>query len=436
MFEALHKAIAARGGIADWLISETIKSGSERYYIGTKIDMARSVESRDYRVTVYVDGKREDIPVRGEASMSIHPTMSASELAATVDRAAFAAAMSRNPRYQLPELRPALVKVTASRFEGSSPAAGMDSLAEALYSQKDGRSRINSLELFLSRIERRIINSRGVDAGWTVWSGYTEYTIESSGKTGAVELTDDFRFSDPDYDRLSAEVSEALEAVTARADAEPTPTIFEAPLVLPGKHAAETLGWFMTNLTSPRIFAKSSPFALGESVHGSDAHPGDYDPLDLTAEPAIPGSPLSAPFDDEGSPLSRPICASAGMAKAIVGPSRYAQYLGVPALGDYRLFSVGPGSRSPESLRSGSYLEVVYFSDFVLDPDSGDFGGEIRLAWYSDGKSRRPVSGGSVSGAMMENRSLLRYSDRIEANGPMNGPEAVFLPRVSVAGAK
>ncbi|MDP3178258.1 MAG: metallopeptidase TldD-related protein [Spirochaetaceae bacterium] len=435
MFAALRTAIAARGGIADWMITETIKNGSERYYIGTKTDMSRSVESRDYRLTLYVDDERDGSRFRGEASASIHPTMSAQELATAVDRAAFAASMSRNPWYELPEPRPALVTVPASRFEGTSPASGMNALAEALFSAKDGRSRINSLELFLSRIERRVINSCGVDAGWTVWSGYTEYTIESSGKNGAVELTDDFRFSDPDYERLTTEVTAALEAVTARADAEPTPTLFEAPLVLPRKHATETLGWFMINLTSPRIFARSSPLALEESVHGPEARPGGYDPLELIAEPAIRGSPLSAPFDGEGSPLGRAVCTERGVAKTIVGPSRYAQYLGIPALGDHRLFSVGPGSRSPESLRSGPHLEVVYFSDFVLDSDSGDFGGEIRLAWYSDGTSRRPVSGGSVSGAMMENRALLRYSNRIEANGSMNGPEAVLLPRVSVAGA-
>jgi len=435
MFAALRTAIAARGGIADWMITETVKSGSERYFIGTKTDMSRSVESRDYRLTVYVDGEKNGTRFRGEASASIHPTASARELAAIIDRAAFAASMSRNPWYELPEPRPALVTVPMSRFEGTSPAAGMNAVAEALFSPEHGRSRINSLELFLSRIERRVINSRGVDAGWTVWSGYSEYTIEATGKNGAVELTDDLRFSDPDYERLAAELSAALEAVSARAEAEPTPTIFEVPLVLSRKHAAETLGWFMTNLSSPRLFAKSSPLVLGESVHGPEARQGGYDPLELTAEPAIHGSPLSAPFDGEGTPLGRPVCASLGVAKAIIGPSRYAQYLGIPALGDHKLFSVGPGSRSPQTLRGGPYLEVVYFSDFVLDPDSGDFGGEIRLAWYSDGRSRRPVTGGSVSGAMMENRALLRYSDRIEANGPMRGPEAVLLPRVSVAGA-
>jgi hypothetical protein len=59
-------------------------------------------------------------------------------------------------------------------------------------------------------------------------------------------------------------------------------------------------------------------------------------------------------------------------------------------------------ARSEEELRAGRYLEVVEFSDFQVDSVTGDLFGEIRLAYWHDGESVTPVSGGSISGSMRE----------------------------------
>jgi len=54
---------------------------------------------------------------------------------------------------------------------------------------------------------------------------------------------------------------------------------------------------------------------------------------------------------------------------------------------------------SLEEMHAVPYIEPVMFSDFRLDSMTGDFGAEVRLAYYFDGKNVTPVTGGSISGS-------------------------------------
>jgi len=434
----LKEALASRADLADWRISETRRKGAECYLIGDRPDLGRSIEARDCQVTVYVDQGGGETRSRGSASAAVHPTMGGRELAALLDRAAFAASKSRNPWYPIPGPAPASFAPPASGFEGRAPEAWSAELLAALYRAEGraGAARVNSLELFLTRSERRVLNSRGVDAAWTSWSGTVELTVEAEGSAGEVELTDWLRFSEPDLARLEAEMAGRLEAVRDRAAAAPLPALAGLPLVLAESEAEAILRWFFGNLDAARAYSKASPLVLGQSLHGAEAREGEYDRLDIRAEPGLPGAPASAPYDAEGFPLASLGCAEGGVARAFHGAPRYAHYLGLPPAGAHALFSVGPGSIPAAELRSAPGLEVAYFSDFDVDLDSGDFGGEIRLAYWNDGSRRIPVTGGSVTGSLFENRGLLRLSRETALAETMRGPEAILLPRVSVTAAK
>ena len=446
MIDRIRTAIAdraARGAapaIADWRISETRRTGSEWYFIRATLDSARSVEARDLRLSVCVDSGEGETRVRGEAMVTVHPTLEASELTALVERAAFAASKSRNRWYPLvgPASDEGAPAIKVSAFEARSPEAWFGGLREALF-RGDGAAleagRINSLELFLTRSENRVLNSRGVDVSFVRWRGYIEYTVEALGEGGPVEFTDDLSFSEPDLGRLERTIREALGVVRDRARATATPVLSDLPLVLAGKQAEAVLEYFWGNLNAARVFMRSAPFALGISVHGEGAPRADHDALTIRAEPFLEGAPESAPFDPEGFRLERTTCAEDGVATAFVGPSRYANYLGLRVAGSFPLFSVGPGSKSSVELRAAPHLEVVAFSDFTVNPNSGDFGGEIRLGYWFDGKKRVPVTGGSVTGSLLENRGGLRLSRELALSGSMHGPEALLLPKVSVTGS-
>jgi predicted Zn-dependent protease len=433
--ELLRAALDADRSVSDWRIVEIRRSSAEWYVVGADLDMARSVEALDYRLTVYADAAEAGSPRRGEATVSVHPTMGAAEIEALVSRAVAAAARSRNPWFPLPE-RADWTPQPASGFEGKSGAAWMPRLLDALRFASVEGARINSLELYLARNETRILNSRGVDASFARWRGDVEHTVEASGPSGDVELTESFSFSEPDLGLLAGELARALALARDRARAEPMQAAEGLPLILSGRCAEETLRWFFDNLDGARIFSGASPLALGEPLHGPGARPGDYDPLDIAAESFIAGAAGSAPLDAEGLPLGRTELSRGGVAVEFHGQSRYAHYLGRRPRGAYGLFSVGPGAMTAAQLRSRPHVEAAAFSSFDVDADTGDFGGEVRLAYVFDGSERRPVSGGSIAGSLMENRGRLRLSRGIALSGDMLGPEAVLLPSVSIAGVK
>lgn len=65
-------------------------------------------------------------------------------------------------------------------------------------------------------------------------------------------------------------------------------------------------------------------------------------------------------------------------------------------------------SFSLDSLLDSKGSGVLYPE--LKDPATGDFGGEIRLAYLCRGTERIPVTGGSVTGTMAENRGRIRLS--------------------------
>ena len=75
-------------------------------------------------------------------------------------------------------------------------------------------------------------------------------------------------------------------------------------------------------------------------------------------------------------------------------------------------------------------------SDFQMDEASGHFGGEIRLAYLIDGDGKAtPVTGGSVNGSILEAQKNLVFSKERYLTAGYDGPYAVRLKNVSVAGA-
>ena len=87
-------------------------------------------------------------------------------------------------------------------------------------------------------------------------------------------------------------------------------------------------------------------------------------------------------------------------------------------------------------MRAAPHLEPVMFSDFRLDDITGDFGAEIRLAYWFDGKKRVPVTGGSISGSVSELRASMRRSLERRLATRSLCPVAVQLHGISITGAQ
>jgi PmbA protein len=443
--------------IADWRLVGKVVSRQEQYFVAEKSEQLRSVEEGDFALTVYVDGEAEGKRSRGEATATIQPTHTPAEVEAKIRQAVFAASKSKNPWYGLPGPAPAKAALPASGFESLDGIARMEAVKKALYAPEAGadgaaparkaagtwvpgatatRPRINSLEIFLSREEKTFLNSRGQSYEGRTWRGYSEFVVDAPSANGPVELFDDIEFSEPDADRLSAATAARLAQVADRAVAIPLPSLKDIPVILSGKEAEEVFAWFAGNATTTAVFMKSSTFALGENVQRGEKDEAVAEPIDLWAEPVLAGLPASAAFDVDGFPLERTPVIQGGVLVNLVGLSRYADWLGQPRRGAFPLFSVSPGAASVEAMRAAPHLEPVMFSDFRLDGITGDFGAEIRLAYWFDGNKRVPVTGGSISGSVSELRASMRRSSERRLATRSLCPVAVQLHGVSITGAQ
>ena len=91
------------------------------------------------------------------------------------------------------------------------------------------------------------------------------------------------------------------------------------------------------------------------------------------------------------------------------------------------------GKNTFKELKKGPHLELRVFSDFQMDEWTGDFGGEIRLAVYSDGTKEIPVTGGAVAGNIKKVQQSMQLSSELEISGNFICPKAVRLFGVTIA---
>jgi len=356
--------------IADWRLVERRIERQERYYVGKAAEQARAIDECIYSLTVYVDSDEPiskpqaeeateqslaapDTPrwaapgestkklpsnkFRGESTITLFPSFSLNECVARIRHAAYAASISRNPWFSLPgplssknspssNMNAPSSNETPLNSNSRAPAAlsfadQVEFARSTLYSaatpfQPDAR--INSLELFISKEQKRLVNSQGVDVCTTIYRGYSEFVVEAEcaaqaeqaievPRTGfanrnandragrnatvnTVELFDDIEFSKVDPQRLASSIASRLAQVRDRAHTVPMPALRNLPLILRGKEAEQIFAWFFENARTEAIYSKASTFEIGASVQGE----GAIEPLELWAEPFIPGLPASS----------------------------------------------------------------------------------------------------------------------------------------------
>ncbi|MFZ3111019.1 MAG: metallopeptidase TldD-related protein [Rectinemataceae bacterium] len=422
--------------VADWRLVETRISRQEHYFVRSRRELARSVRERTYALTLYVDSEAEGKKFRGDATVNIQPSYTDTEIEEKIRQGIFAASTSKNPWFDLPGPAEPKVSLPGSDFDAHGEPSMMESAKTALYAPEAGAggARINSLELFISSAEKNFVNSKGHEFKAGGWKGYSEFVVETDSSQGPVELFDDIEFSDIEKERLGEATGSRLGQVIDRATALPLPSLGNIPVILSGKEAEKVFAWFFGNAGTDTIFTKASPFTLGMNVQEREKGGGVVDPLDIWAEPVLAGLPASAAFDEDGFPLERTAVIEGGRLTCLVGPIRYADWLGQPRKGAFSLFSVSPGSMSLTDMRALPCLEPVAFSDFRLNAVTGDFGAEIRLAYWFDGQKRVPVTGGSISGSVAEIRSIMRRSSERALAARSLCPRAILIDGLSVTG--
>lgn len=411
-------------GIDIYCITETETESEERFYVRRELDQCRGTKTLDRRVMVYAPVEDGDRRKLGESPVQLPPDMDPGEMRAALERARYAASLAGNPWYELPKGKKEAPVPATGGFAGKTLSESRQLMEQALFAVPDSEDAfINSAEIFMRRVRRRVVNSNGVDVEYERYTVDGEYVIQSLSPQD-VETHHTFFYTEPETEALRLDVEESMEVTKARARAVSAPETGEYALILSGEQIGEFMSYYLERANTAAVYQKFSDFAVGDNVQGEDIQ-GDRLNVELAAK---------TPYSAEGIAMrDRPLMEN-GVLKTLHGGARFSWYLGRTPIGEYSAVRVPAGRVPAEELRRGKCLHVLSFSDFQMDQFSGHFGGEIRLAILYDGETATPVTGGSVSGSILDAQKRLTFSRELYSGAGYEGPKGLRIEGVRVAG--
>lgn len=377
-----------------WEVTDVETEGWEFYFIGHKLDQSRAKNTRHIEVSVYK--KSEDGSCLGKAGGEIAPTATEEDAEAMIKKLLFQASLVKNPYYEL--VKPS-AKVPQKEQESEVPAPAeivADFIQVMRHLPETETEDINSYEIFASRKKKRFRNSEGVDLFSEYPSSMIEVVVNARKDGEEIELYRNYTSGSCGAKELAENLSKTLATGRDKLIAQPTPVNGEFPVVFSTDASLELYGYFISRLSTSMIYQQMSDWTVGK-----DAMPdAKGDRFSVKSAKSLPNSSANAAFDGEGSLVREETFLANGFVQANYGPRQFSYYLGQMDSFVPGNFVVDGGTKSAEELRTGSYLEAVEFSDFQVDPLTGDIAGEIRLGYLWENGSCRIVSGGSVTGNM------------------------------------
>ena len=430
MIEKILSALE-KSGVKQYQVTETTKESAELFFIKKNLDMQRAANVRQAEVVVYQEFWEGERHCFGSSSVVVQESFTEEEMEGLFRDALYAAGFVKNEYYELYAGEENSADAGLAERVDVDLAELAHAFSAALFAE-DVREDVflNSAEVFAYREDTHIINSRQVDVRYRRSWVWGEFVAQCT--TGQdVETYHHFQYENLQKGSLPTEalrkkVRDVLEMTRARAEATSAAPAGEYRVILPGAFLKEVMQYYISRSGSSMIYPKYSAFEIGCDVQGGEAK---KDTINLRLKATVP-------YSSEGIPMTDRNLIKDGTLQLIHGNNRFACYLGIQPTGSYTSFQMPGGSVTIEEMKRQPYLEVVNFSDFQMDAFTGHFGGEIRLAFLYDGKSRVPVTGGSINGQILEAQRNLVFSKETQVENDFEGPAAVCLEGIRVAGAE
>ena len=412
-------------GVSAWEISEVRTQGWEFYFIRHALDQNRVKDVAHITVKVYQ--LIEDGQFLGSASCEIAPTADEAEIRERIAGLAYRATLVKNRPY------------TLRAPEDMEPAAGepidLDAIARDFLRTvrelpETAGEDVNSYEIFVSARTRRFLSSTGVDLRESYPASMLEIVVNARREGHEIELYRNYESGTCDVEGLRQDLLRTMQYGRDRLRAKPTPALGKADVLFTTRDAVSLYAYFADRLNAAMVYRKLSDWELGKPV-AADFH-GDRPSVAALRE--LPNSSRNRRFDGEGAPIRDTVLLEEGVAKNYLGARMFAAYLGLEKAFSPTNLAASGGTHSEEELRAGAYLEVVEFSDFQVDSVTGDLFGEIRLAYWHDGEPVTPVTGGSLSGSMLELAGEMYLSRESAQYDNWRIPAATLVKGVTVTG--
>lgn len=431
MINKIKDILNSMTSISSWHIEDVKSSSSELFFVKQEIDMSRFKDIHNFTVTVYTDFEEESEKYKGSSTALIYPTMDEVEIKKALEEAAYASTFVKNQFYPILNKTENKFIKSSNTFNNKELDLWMPELSKGiLKSEPSFKSALNSAELFLTKNTTRIQNSNGVDVSYENYDIYFEF-VTNSVDNKDVESFKQISFSDYTPDFLSNEISELIEFTNEKTLATSTPSFEDINVIITGEHTKTILSYYTFQSNASSVYNKLSTYQIDDKVQGDNVK-GDF--VTIKLDPNLSNSTFSSPFDSDGLPLKKVSIIEKGILKSYWGSSRYSHYLNISPVGNIKNVVVDSGSKSIEEMKEKPYLELLEFSDFQMNPLTGDFAGEIRLGRYFDGNKIIPVTTGSISGNIKDIQSEMYLSKEIAQYNNYKGPKSIQLLNMKIAG--
>jgi len=413
-------------GADAWEITDTKTSGWEFYFIGHRLDQNRAKNVEHINLKVYK--MSEDGQSMGIASAEVSPTDSEESLRKTAESLVYQASLVKNKPYKLNPPRqaePFDTKMVPLALESERFIKALQNICET------ETEYLNSVEIFVNRNEQTLITSEGINITQTYPTSMIDLVVNARKDDLEIELYRLYNLGSCEPDQIKQDIEELLQFGKDRLRSVSTPQLENTPVVLSTDAARSVYEYFLDNLDAAYLVRGVSSYKIGKPI----AEDIKGDRITLKAVRTLEGSPCNYAYDKEGAPIRDEVLMQDSVPQKFVGSRMFSQYIGLEDSFIVSNWKVSGGSKSADELRTGKFLEIVEFSDFQVDGMTGDIFGEIRLAYYHDGQGNvTPVSGGSVSGSMLDNIAHMQMSRETRRYAEAEIPAVTRLENVVIAG--
>ena len=418
------KHLQSHKGVCAYKVNFRRKESYELFFVKGALEMVRNTDNTDKEVTVYADHG----DFRGHAQFFVYPSTTEAELQKLVDEAVQKAQLIDNPHYELVpgETGDYAVPTNFDSWDAADLAA---EIANTVFAANTlDVTSLNAVEIFINRITETVANSRGLHKTQVRWTAMVEAIPTATENGESVELYEQYNFNALDLPILSKEIADKLSQAKARHEAKRLAVTGNPRVILGAQELSELFWNFADDLNFATIYSHQNLYKKGDLLQTDPQ--GDRLGLSVTA--MLPGCAGNRCFDSDGMTLSDRKIIDGGKAVAYYGSNRFAQYLNEVPTGSLPCIRLDTGSATEDELMTGPYLEIVSMSGIQTDFYSDYVGGEIRLAYWHDGREIRPVTGISVSGKLSDVLNHIRFSDREVVCGNYGGPHKAIIEGMNI----
>ena len=419
-------SLLKESGVHAWELSDVQTRGWEFYFIRHALDQNRAKNVEHIQIKVYQ--LIEDGKFMGSASAELPPTATLEEAKKLISDLAYRATLVKNRPYPLNPPRAGEPMMDAS----DTAAIAEDFIRTMRALPETENEDVNSYEIFVSDKIRRFLNSEGVDITERYPDSMIEVVVNARRDGHEIELYRNFTSGSCDSEALKRDLGKAMAYGRDRLITRPTPNLEKADVLFSGSDACSIYEYFVDRCNAAMIFRQLSDWTVGQPI----AEDIRGDRVNVYARRTLPNSSRNRGFDAEGAPIRDTALLEDSVPREILGGRMFASYMGLENSFSPTNIEVSGGTKTEEELRRGPYLEAVEFSDFQVDAMTGDIFGEIRLGYWHDGETVTPVSGGSVSGSMLDFVKELYMSREQAQYDSMRIPALTLLKNVTVTGAE